>query len=295
MLPPRLAESEQGVEVAKVLGARFVRPQAVLTAQPEPSCPTCGRFQRAGFELVLTVRHTHQPREPAHPPTDLGSYRRTVEAVVTRYRPALLVVENEENSASLFYAGSPEEYASQLQVACRAAHAHGVRCTNGGLVSRLTALLTYFHYRDLGQLGRAEDFARRVFPGPERRLVDSGQAAVQVDRGRRLLRSYRAAGADFVNFHWYESDPEALREVVDSLRSQTGLPAVSNEMGQRTDDPAQTVAVMEQVVKSGLPVAVWFAMDGPQARGLVDPTGRLRATGLAFQGFVRKHFPSPRP
>jgi len=58
-----------------VLGARFVRPQAVLTAQPEPSCPTCGRFQRAGFELVLTVRHTHQPREPAHPPTDLGSYR----------------------------------------------------------------------------------------------------------------------------------------------------------------------------------------------------------------------------
>jgi hypothetical protein len=38
-----------------------------------------------------------------------------------------------------------------------------------------------------------------------------------------------------------------------------------------------------------------FAMDGPQARGLVDPAGRLRATGLAFQGFVRKHFPSPRP
>jgi hypothetical protein len=62
---------------------------------------------------------------------------------------------------------------------------------------------------------------------------------VQVDRGRRLLRSYRAAGADFVNFHWYESDPEALREVVDSLRSQTGLPAVSNEMGQRTDDPSK--------------------------------------------------------
>ncbi|MCL6553456.1 MAG: hypothetical protein K6W08_10110 [Firmicutes bacterium] len=46
-------------------------------------------------------------------------------------------------------------------------------------MSRLTALLTYFHYRDLGQLGRAEDFARRVF---------RGRRGVWWTRGRLLCR-----------------------------------------------------------------------------------------------------------
>jgi hypothetical protein len=244
------------------------------------------------LELVLTVRNTSEPREPARPPGDLEAYRRVVETVLRRYHPALLVVENEENSA-LFYAGSPEEYASQLQVACQAAHRRGVRCTNGGLVSRLAALLTYRHYRDAGRATEAEEFARRVFPGQQKPLVDSARAREQVDRGRRLLRTYRASGADFVNFHWYEADPRALGEVVEYLRAQTGLPALTNEVGQRTDDPAQTVAVMDQVVASGLPVAVWFAMDGPQARGLVEADGTLRPTGAAFQRFVRERFPSP--
>jgi hypothetical protein len=131
MLPPRLMTSEAGVDVARSLGVRYIRPDAVLTASPDARCPACDRFRRAGFDLVLTLRHTSDPRVPSRPPGDLVSYRRTVGEVVARYRPALVVVENEESSA-VFSSGDPEEYGTQLRVACSAAHAQGVPCANGG-------------------------------------------------------------------------------------------------------------------------------------------------------------------
>lgn len=291
MLPARLMEEDAGVRVAKALGVRSVRPDAVLTATDTPTCPACGRFREAGFDLVLTVRHTSAPRTPSRPPRDLGAYGRAVEAVVARYRPALLVVENEENSA-LFYAGTPEEYGAQLRVACEAAHRLGTPCTNGGLVGRLVALLVYDGYRRAGQVERAADFARRVFPAELRGAADSPRAREQLERGRRLLRVYRQAGADFVNFHWYEADPGAFAEAVRTLRQQTSLPVVTNEVGQRNENPAQTTALMEKILQVGLPVAVWFGRDGPRARGLVEPDGRLRATGAAFARFVREQLPA---
>lgn len=70
------------------------------------------------------------------------------------------------------------------------------------------------------------------------------------------------------------------------LKARTGLPVITNEVGQFTNNPDQTTAVMSKLVELGLPIAVWFAQDGPQARGLVDPDGSLRPTGQAFQRFI---------
>jgi hypothetical protein len=39
-------------------------------------------------------------------------------------------------------------------------------------------------------------------------------------------------------------------------------------------------------VELGLPMAVWFGLDGPKARGLVNPDGTLRPTGEAFRQFI---------
>ncbi|MFN3286416.1 MAG: hypothetical protein ACK45F_09065, partial [bacterium] len=79
------------------------------------------------------------------------------------------------------------------------------------------------------------------------------------------------------------------------LRAQTGLPVITNEVGQTTDDPNQTTAVMGKIVELGIPIAVWFGLDGSKARGLVNPGGSLRPTGEAFRSFVLQHVaPSPR-
>lgn len=287
MLPSAVLRSPTGLEVLKSLGVVYYRPASIFLDRWDGTCVECDIALAAGLQLILTVRNTGPP--PTAPPEDLAAYRQSLAEVLERYRPSLLVVENEENSA-LFYTGTPEQYAMQLEAACEEAHRRGIRCTNGGLVGTLVALLVYDRYLQLGEAASAEEFARRVLSPEVRRQLGSPQARDQVEKGKALLASYRSAGADYVNFHWYFADPTALEEAVHLLAESTGLPVITNEIGQLTDDPLQTTAVMATVVKLALPVAVWFGLDGPQARGLVDSNGNLRPTGEAFRRFIDEHF-----
>ncbi|HWP63702.1 MAG TPA: hypothetical protein VNO86_09555 [Candidatus Binatia bacterium] len=287
MLPTELVRRPGGIETARALGAVYYRPTSIFLDRWEGRCLECDAALGAGLALVLTARASG-PGATA-PPRDLDAYRRTLAEVLDRYRPAVLVVENEENSA-LFYAGTPAEYAAELEAACTVAHERGIPCANGGLVSSLVALLVYDDARRAGDAARAERIARSAFTPEERTQLDSARAQEQLRKGEALLASYRAAGADFVNFHWYIADPEILVEAVAFLRAQTGLPAVTNEVGQVTDDPEDTTAIMAGVVDAGLPIAIWFGLDGPKARGLVDRDGTVRPTGDAFRRFIADHF-----
>lgn len=284
MLASRLVRSSKGVQIAKALGAVYLRPASIFLDRWNGTCPECDTALAAGLKLVLTVRSSGPL--PTSPPRDLAAYQRTLGEVLDRYHPVVLVVENEENS-SLFYTGTPEDYGGQLKAACRVAHQRGIPCTNGGLVSTLVALLVYDHYLETGHSHRARDFAARTFT-PEQQLT-SAKAQEQIAKGKALLQAYGAAGADFVNFHWYIADTQALGEAVAYLQAKTGLPVITNEIGQFSDDAAQTMAVMAKIVELGLPIAVWFGLDGPRARGLVDPDGRLRPTGEAFKGFIEQY------
>lgn len=289
MLPPRLEATPRGMQVARELGVVYLRPAAVFVETWDGSCPACAAAQRAGLWLVLTVRNDGGGRRPTSPPTDLGRYQQVLGQILDRYRPAVLVVENEENSG-LFYTGTPQQYGDELKAACQGAHERGIACTNGGLVSALVALLVYDHYREAGDEAAASDFLGRAFGPAQRRQLATPRAREQLAKGKQLLEVYKSAGVDYVNFHWYIADPRALGEAVTYLRKQTGLPVITNEVGQFTDDPRQTEAVMAKIVELGLPVAVWFAQDGPQARGLVNPDGTLRPTGEAFRRFIERRF-----
>lgn len=278
------------VELARKLGVVYFRPESLFLDRWKGTCVPCDAILDAGLKLVLTVRN-NGGLAPTSPPRDLQAYRRTLAGVLDRYRPHLLVVENEENS-TLFYTGTPEQYGMELQAACEVAHQKGLVCANGGLVSTLVALLVYNHYREIGDHARAEDFRARVFTPEEQRMLETPRAREQVEKGKRLLAAYKTAGVDYVNFHWYIADPGALEEAVAYLHEQTGLPVLTNEVGQFTDDPAQTWAVMSKIVELGLPLAVWFAQDGPKARGLINRDSSLRPTGAAFQRFIEQNFGS---
>ncbi len=54
----------------------------------------------------------------------------------------------------------------------------------------------------------------------------------------------------------------------------------------RRGEPHQTTAVMAKILELGLPIAVWFGVDGPKARGLVNPDGSLRPIGETFKRFI---------
>ncbi len=280
---------EQRVALAQQLGAVYFRPNSLFVHSWDGNCLECETALQAGLKLVLTVRNDGGSMQPSHPPEDLALYTQTLGTILDKYRPEVLIVENEENSG-LFFTGTPEQYGTELRAACDTAHAHGIRCANGGLVSLLVALLVYNHYVEMGETAQAQSFVERAFTPEERSQLDSARAQQQIQKGKALLQSYAAAGADYINFHWYIADPAALAEAVQFLSTETGLPAMTNEIGQHDLSPTTVTDLMSEVVKLQLPYAVWFSIDAPKAQALMNPDGTLRENGAAFQQFIQAHF-----
>jgi hypothetical protein len=293
------------VEIAKELGVAYYRPISVFVNRWNGSCPECDAAVAAGLNLVLTVRNNGGLGQPTTPPTDLVSYKKIIGEIIEKYKPVVLVVENEENSKALFYSGTPEQYNAQLAAACEVAHSQGIKCTNGGLVSSLVAMLVVEDYLNQGESLKAEDYLKRTlgskleakFGSKQMRaadLLDKPKTAGQLAKGKALLTGYKDAGADYVNFHWYIADTGALKEAIDYLQRVTGLPAITNEVGQqRNSDPEQVTAVMQKVLEIGIPIAIWFSVDVPgygQAKSLVDADGNLRQNGEAYKSFLKKNF-----
>lgn len=276
---------EKRVQLARELGAALYRPLAIFTGRWQGKDPECDAALKAGFPLVLTIRNGNGPGEPSAPPKDIVSYKNTIRSVLAVYRPAVLVVENEENSR-LFYTGTPAEYAVELRAAVDVARQMGVPCTNGGLVSALVALLTYDDYMQKGETAKARSFALRAFDSLQRAMLGSPKAIESLAKGKELIGVYRTAGLDYVNFHWYIADPIALEEAAMFLKAQTGLPLLTNEIGQHDLSPDTVRNLMAKVLDLRLPYAVWYSIDSPNAKALVGPAGAIRENGRAYRDFV---------
>lgn len=287
------------IPAAKALGVRYYRPVAISLDSPAPSSPETDAAAASGLQLVLTVRASGDGRKAAGPPQDMAAFRAALARVLERYRPHVLVVESEENNR-LFYRGSTAQYLDELKAACEVAHARAIPCANGGLSGNLVIFLLADHLQRAGQsdaavqvLQDALGYLFRTMPAPAaaRELLGRPSIAQQVAIGRQLLAGYRAAGADYVNFHWYSPDTKTLRQAAAFLEQASGLPAISNEVGQqRTADPAQVSAMLAALDELGLPVAVWFSIDirgVGGARSLFSPDGQRRANGQAFADYLR--------
>ncbi len=286
------------INLAKSLGAVYYRPTNVKVDSDDLTCNDCDEANLIGLKLILTIRNGGGMGNPSTPPGDLNAYKNRVARVLDTYKPYLLVVENEENSGALFYSGTPAQYHQELAAACSVAHSKGYKCTNGGLVSSEVALLVADSYKAEGNTQKADDYLKRTLSSDKYnqyiRNPNAQRIIEAIQKGKDLLSGYKAAGADYVNFHWYVADTAALGEAVSFLQGTTGLSALTNEVGQQLNtDPNQVTNVMREIVNLKLPVAVWFSMDiqgFAGARGLNEPDGTLRPNGEAFKNFISENF-----
>ena len=292
MLGGEAADVAGRVDVARELGVTIIRPLDLSLTEWAGTHEDTSAFLKAGFKVILTVRHNGKGLpfpKPASPPKDLEAYQKKLGDVLDAYRPELLVVENEENSA-LYYLGTPKHYGAQLKAACAVAHRKGVKCTNGGLGSSLAATLVWSHYRDRREGGRAEDFLRRTSDPSQQKMLRTveGQRRIgeAIMKGKALLAEYKSAGLDYLNVHWHIPDPAALAETVAYLKAETGLQPITTEMGQRDTGPETVTALLGKTVELGLPYVVWLSLDRPDAKALHEPNGALRENGRAFKTFV---------
>lgn len=295
---PLTMSVETKMQIAKSLGVTYYRPTAALFLdKPKSQCRECPAANQNGLRLILTVRNGGGRGTPSAPPANEQAYLNSTGRILDTYKPAVLVVENEENSMELFYSGTPAEYHRELTIACNLAHRKNIKCTNGGLVNSLVIGLVYDDYVQKGEKKQADAFLKKALAPEKIREFQSQQdkIAMQLSRGKELLTGYKEAGADYVNFHWYSDSPEALAEVKAYMERMTGLPAISNEMGQQQNtDPAQVTAIMQKVVELKLQIAVWYSIDTVthgEAKGLTDRNGNLRENGIAFQQFIQTTFP----
>lgn len=285
--------SQIKAQTAVKLGAKYYRPLSVFVDRWQGNCEECDVAVEAGLKLILTIRNGGGSGQPSTPPSDINTFRQILGQIVDKYKPEVLVIENEENSGTIFYSGTPQQYLTELRAGCEIAHQKGVKCTNGGLVSSLVAALVFDNYKQMGDQDKANEYLSRTLVGSKQSMIlqiTSARGREQIAKGKELLAGYKSAGADFANFHWYISDTEALGEAVSYLQVASGLPVITNEIGQQANtDPSQVSNVMQKIVSLGLPYAIWFSMDtNPPdgARALNETDGSLRSNGEAFRDFI---------
>lgn len=290
------AQAPQGMALAAELGVRLYRPHDISLESWNVMDPGLEAPRAGDLGLVLTVRNmgTSWPSlSPSSAPADLQSYRQKLGEVLDSFSPEILFVENEEDLPAS-WSGTPEQYGMLLAAACETAHARGIECANGGLSCETVALLTWDHYRQAGLETEAEDFFRRTASPGQLEMMDTEDgrslASYRIKQGKRLLGQYRRAGADYVNFHWYASDPQSLGEAASFLCEATGLQPVCNEMGCDDAGPDGVTANLEESLRLGMPCVIWSSIDRGSARALQGPDWTLRENGVAFQAFMRETF-----
>jgi hypothetical protein len=289
---PRMYDIQKRVQMAEELGVHYFRTFPVLVPAWNGQCTECAPVHDAGLQFVLTLRNAPSYTAPSQPVTDANAFKKSVGEILDQYKPALVVVENEENTPK-YFTGSASQYASELKDACDVAHEHHVKCTNGGILGESVAWIVYFHYIDSGQTSAARSFSQRAMSAQVQQQLAAGsdqEGHTVADRTLALVNSYKPSGADYVNFHWYLADPQALQQSADYMKQLTGLPVLTNEIGQRNTDPATTTAILSMVVQLKLPFAVWFSSDARLSKALIDPDGSLRPTGTTFESFATSHF-----
>ena len=289
--------SQIKAQTAVKLGAKYYRPISIFVERWQGSCEECDAAAGVGLKLVLTIRNNGGAGQPSTPPSDLNAFKRTLAQIIDKYKPEILVIENEENSAAIFYSGTTSQYLQELKAGCEVAHQKGIKCTNGGLVSSLVVFLVADSYQQAGDQNKANEYLNRTLIGAKQKLISQANSAKgreEIAQGKEFLAGYKGAGADFMNFHWYIADTKALGEAVSYLRAASGLPVMTNEVGQQANtDPSQVTSVMQEIVNLGLPYALWFSMDtNPPngARALNETNGTLRPNGEAYAQFIRSNF-----
>lgn len=299
---------QKRIEIAKQLGANWYRPEPVLLGVAEPKCDDCEAAKAAEMKLVLVVRNAALANKPSAPVSHLPEFRQKLRGVIERYRPAIVVVEDEPENQKESFSGTPEEYGAELQAACDVVHAAAIQCTDGGLSSPDIAgvVIDELWKTDklqAGDFGIATEIVRAKGTGSAFSVLgrtmggnQSQQEAIQkatqtylekhraeIDRARAFLLAASGANADYANFHWMELKPEEITTVLDILGRLNKRQPMTDEMGQTEERPFETGEKIRILREAGVTPIIWNAIDGKGNVGLVDKNGKIRPNGQAFQ------------
>jgi hypothetical protein len=292
------------IKIARELGVSYIRDGITMqnwTGRSE----RVDRWVNGGFKLILNVQWglANKPdgtRQGVPYPTDTVQYKKTLDDILTKYKPEVVVIENEE-TVQHYHSGPIEDYINELTAAIGVAHSKGLKVTNGGITKDELALLVYNYYADNGMKKEADDFARRCL---KPYLLRGDMPAVKdaLIKARKLIEAYKKLPLDYVNVHLYEPiknrihgtdesvreiTPGGIREIINWVEKVTGKKVMSNEFGVRATAPELVTGVLNEFAKSDIDYAIWWSgFGGAGAVPLHNDDGTLTAQGEAFKKFM---------
>jgi hypothetical protein len=304
------------IQIAKALGVHYMRAR-INIVDWNGSNDAYDQYAAAGFKIILNVnydvpRDAVGDKKPIPFPTDMQAYSKTLNSILDKYKPELVVIENEEDNPG-YHSGTADQYLTQLKTAIGICHAKGLKVTNAGITDRGMGLLVYDDYVQKGKQKEADEFARRAFPqrlvaNIKTRYQNDEQVKRQIEFSRQVIKGYKTLDLDYVNFHWYEPaaargagqgivskeehmDPVVFAAAVNFLKRTTGKPVVTNEVGELNASPTIVQELMQKILDAGMDYAIWYSADGGagKAVALQSGDGNLRQNGIAFRDFIKEH------
>jgi hypothetical protein len=265
----------QKIATAKSFGVHYIRHAYYLTSPAGPQLSDLKQIEASGLKIILNINYSHNVPSPY--PTDMASYKKMVTDLLTQFKPAVAIIENEELN-SLYHSGPIEDYINELKTGIDVCHQFGVPVADGGLTKPglfIAAGLSLDQAQPSKGKGKAPMNAHL-----------QGKAS----DFNTLIAFIKQSQADFVNFHYYTpvSSASELPRIVSYLRSETGKPAMTNEIGAYNQS---TEAVTSILSNANLPYLVWYSADmGPgKAVSLTNENGTMRPNGDTFKSFAAAH------
>ncbi len=275
------------------------------------SNPALEALQNAGYKVFLNVywkkiRNTDGTKTPQPYPTgnDLNVYREKLNEILTKYKPEVLLVENEELVLK-FHSGDIKDYLNMLKVAVEVAHSKGVKVSDGGITNPQVSLLIYDYLMNQNRRSEAASFGKSAMNARILKFAQNHNMATDLGRklaqAQELVAGLKDIDIDYVNLHWYEPlsekgtenisnytaavTPNALGYAVQYLKAVTGKDVILGECGQVNSNASLTLSMLQEISKSGVPYAIWLSSDNGTTKAL--NSGRsLLPTGDAFVKFI---------
>lgn len=264
-------------------------------------------YEAKGLQVMLNLNRGQSPYPFVANPTEMTAYKALLNSVLDIYVPEVAVCENEEFNTGYHTGNVTTQYCPMLHEFALICQSRGIKCTNGGMTGVGIEILAY---RDLVSIGRQADAdffgdncmtPRSIkaakdpvkFPQYEAHVLDV-QAVLAVV----------ASDCDYCNLHYYETQketltssqqiaqssvtPKILQVLISYIFKVTGKKCITNETGQRNNfKPSMVTSMLQEYTNLQVEYVTWFSGGAESdATGLVDSSGNILDTGVAFEAFV---------
>lgn len=296
-------DGDDKITVCSKMGVQYVR-DAIILESYAGKAPMFESYQAKGYKILLNLNSDHVSAggsKQASPfPTNMNSYKKSIESVLDKYVPEVAVIENEPANDGR-YTGPIENYFTELRTAIDVCHARNIKVTDGSLNVAMVCILVYQDYVNQGLQSKADDFADRALSSVHLRVAQGKGSATmnaKLEKCQKMITAYKGMALDFVNIHWYEpmgdnndpnkAAPGVAKEVADFLTKQTGKPVLTNEFGQDNQSTSLITSMVNEFRLANLAYAIVFSGEGISGAKPLHKNTDLLMNGVAYRDAIAK-------